>query len=156
MATCSEPGGHSHSHGVDCVGLSLSLLCLLHCLLGPLLVVALPWLGNWIETPLAHLLFFFLVLPVALISFYRSYLYHRQLLPIVGATLGVALLVLGMASERYHLLHLNHLLPATTAWWQTISPHLIPSCGSLLLVMAHYFNIKNCTIVRKQGLLSRP
>lgn len=139
---------------MDHIGMAISSLCLIHCLAGPIAMIALPWLGHWIEAPSAHLLFFLLVVPVAFISFYRSYLHHCQILPIILGGIGVLILVLGTINEHYHLLHF-HWSSAATFSWRTLVPHITPICGSFFLITAHYLNIKTCTHQYRGGPSSK-
>lgn len=129
----------AHNHKIDQVGIAVSLLCLIHCLCSPLLIIALPWLDTWIETPWAHLVFLVGVAPLAIISFYRSYIHHRKPLPLALGLIGIVLLLLGMLVGIHHAFEqLDHL-----------SHHSLPVLGSLFIIAAHLINIKWCHTTKK-------
>lgn len=111
-------------------GLWLSSLCAIHCLLTPLLVLALPVLGGFFEQEWVHLGMAFFVVPVGLIAFWSGYKHHRQIrvlsLGVVGLTL------VGLAS----------VLPHEMVEIQELD--VVTIMGSICLIAAHIVNRRAC------------
>jgi hypothetical protein len=115
----------------DKLGIGLSVICLLHCLLLPVVILSLPimmrfYLGN----PLIHLGLALLVVPVGFISFIRGYRHHRKALPLVLGGLGIALI--SLTPFLVHVLKFG--LPENG----------ILISGSVILITAHLQNRKFC------------
>ncbi|MGE5471627.1 MAG: MerC domain-containing protein [Bacteroidota bacterium] len=111
----------------DFVGISASLLCLLHCLLFPLAASFLPVLGNVVsgEEITHQVLALTLVLPAAFASL-KAYLRHRRLLPVLLIALGVGEVAWGA--------FLGHEQAGRGIEWS------ITVTGSLTLVLGHLLN----------------
>lgn len=106
---------------LDAAAISLSGLCLAHCLALPLLVVALPVLGTIAQAEWLHWSFVALAVPVSLAAFHRAG--RRAVLASCMAVAGLVFLILGAAG-----------------WPQ---PHLevpLTVAGSLILAAAHLLN----------------
>ena len=137
---------HVHAHGkdhipADKVGIALSMMCLVHCLLGPILIVLLPSLGGFLGGESFHWLMLALVIPVAYYSFFKTYRSHGFKQAIQIGSVGVAFLVLGvlipeLIHEHDHsetgLLSMHSLETAFTVF------------GGLVLAFAHYKNYQQC------------
>lgn len=80
----------------DRIGISASLLCVLHCLLTPFLILLMPVLGEWTSHTTFHSLIVFIVVPVAVWALWNGYRAHRLKRVIVLGTLGLALLCVAM------------------------------------------------------------
>lgn len=112
----------------DKIGVGLSGLCLIHCLILPVFAMVLPWFGHWIEDERVHLLFAAVTVPVALIAFVPAYLRHRRL-GILGLGLtGAALLLLG--SVGHDLVGHDY-------------AHLCSVVGGASLVWGHILNFRS-------------
>ena len=116
---------HIHS---DTVAISASLLCLLHCMVVPVLATTAPmFLAHTLEAPWFHLVLFLLIFPAAVWALGRGYLEHKRKFPIALGMVGLSLVSLG-------------------SLWHWIGPHnastelLIMTAGSLLLIVAHLRN----------------
>ncbi|MFY8100675.1 MAG: MerC domain-containing protein, partial [Allorhizobium sp.] len=84
------------SRGFDGVAMSLSGLCLLHCLALPVLAVGLPFLSVVAEAEWVHWLLVALAVPASALALLGSD--GRRAGPLVlGATLGLSLLIAGAA-----------------------------------------------------------
>lgn len=137
---------HVHEHGkdhipTDKIGMALSFLCLVHCLAGPILLVALPSLGQFISHEAFHIIMLGFVIPVAALSFIKSYKSHGIKLPLkLGAT-GALFLVLGILIPALighdHAHHDEHLNLQTLETAFTV-------LGGIVLAYAHYINFKQC------------
>ena len=114
----------------DKVGIFLSSLCALHCLLTPFLVLLLPMVGGYFEQPVIHLTLALIVLPVGFFAFWSGYRLHREL-PIF--TLGlVGLTMIGGAAIVPH------------EWVEFKEHDIVTILGSFLLLIAHYLNRRAC------------
>lgn len=111
--------------------MSLSLLCAIHCILTPLVMLSLPIMARYLlMSPLFHVLLGLLILPVGIFSFYVGYGHHHRS---VVLWLGVpGLLLVCFAPLVAHGLGM--------AIYET--PWMI--LGSALLISAHWINRKTC------------
>ncbi len=114
----------------DKLGITLSGLCAIHCLITPFLAVAIPVLGETFEQPWVHILMAVFVVPVGLFAFYSGYNHHKK----KGLTaLGVA--GLGMVGVG---------LLAPISGINLFGHDFITITGSLCLVVAHVLNRRAC------------
>lgn len=111
----------------DKIGFSLSGLCLIHCLLLPLFVASLPWLGKVVDDERVHLLFAAVTVPVALIAFIPGYFRHRHASILVLGMLGALGLLLGSVGHDL----VGHKLA-----------HPFTILGGFFLVIAHIRNLR--------------
>lgn len=125
----------------DQLAMLLSRLCLLHCVLPPLLLSLLPWLAwlSWVEEQEStiHLAMLVLVLPLSLWALRRGHQHHRQFRPLGLGLFGLGLLMLAAALEF-----------SEQQWslWLTV-------LGSLLLGGSHWLNLRHarhCPAIRHQ------
>lgn len=124
----------------DKIGLGLSGLCLIHCLIMPFFAAILPWLGMLIEDERIHLGFAAVTVPVAVIAFIPGFLkHHRQGVLALGMA-GASLLLVGALGHDYVPHELEH--------WFTV-------CGGLLLVSGHYLNFRFGTQCCRQELCGK-
>ena len=112
----------------DKVGISLSSVCVAHCILTPIAFIALPALGYAAgeHTHGFHWFMLALLLPVALVAFVRGYNHHRQILPLLLGVLGVALIVSAVTFIDAHDFMAKHLA--------------VNILGSVLLLTGHIQN----------------
>ena len=110
---------------LDGAAVTLSALCLVHCLLLPLVVAGLPFLAQFSEGHL-HAQILVVVLPLSSIALALGYRRHRDLRILLGGTLGMGLLVVGATYAHMRL--------GLTA------DRLLTIAGSLTLAVAHFFN----------------
>jgi len=110
---------------LDGVAITLSTLCLVHCLALPLLVIGLPLLAQFADTHL-HYQLLLVVVPLSTIAFGTGYRRHRNPRILVVGGLGLSLLIFG----------------ATVAHSQLglFADRLFTILGSLLLAAAHWKN----------------
>ncbi|MDX1498343.1 MAG: MerC domain-containing protein [Woeseiaceae bacterium] len=110
---------------LDGAAVTLSALCLVHCLALPLVVAGLPFLTQFSEGHL-HAQVLVAVLPLSLFALGVGFRRHRDARIVALGAIGMALLVIGatIAHER---------LGVTADRAFTIT-------GSLTLAVAHFFN----------------
>lgn len=116
----------------DRLGIFLSGLCAVHCLLVPVLLMTSPSLAAyWVhdEDPF-HQLVFVAILSVALVAFVLGYRVHRSLGPVLWMLLGVGLILVAtfFASN----------------WWGDSWSYALSFVGGLTLMRAHFLNRAHC------------
>ena len=111
----------------DRVGLSASLVCVVHCLLTPFLILFVPLIGHWFEQRWIHIVLAVFVVPVGAIAFRHGYEIHKRKEVIGLAAFGILALIAG-------LLFASNLTAST----------LLTIAGGLALVVAHLLNLHGC------------
>lgn len=116
------------THFWDRVGISTSILCVIHCLLTPVLLVSLPFIGQTFASEWVHIFIGTIAIPVAAFALWSGYQSHHQSrvlwLGSAGSFILIAALVLGHDHDQVEIA-------------------LMVSAG-LLLASAHYLNLKHC------------
>lgn len=122
--------GVLRAHGFDGLAISLSGVCLVHCLALPFLAVTLPFLGVFAEAEWVHWLFITLAVPASALALRASG--GWRLWPLLtGAILGLALLIAGAAGWPDHDLEIYLTVSGGLAlaavhalnWRRTRRPH---------------------------------
>ncbi len=115
----------SRSGILDHMAITLSGLCLVHCLLLPFLIVALPLLAQFNETHL-HAQMLIVVVPVSLFAFAIAFRRHRNKAIIAWGVAGIAIMFIGGT-----VAHANY---------GNLADTLLTIAGSIVLATSHYFN----------------
>lgn len=116
---------------LDSVGMGLSALCLVHCLILPVAAALLPLAAGALALPeWFHLMLVSLALPVAASALLQGWHQHRQLGALMTGAAGLTLLLLGLA------FHEGVIVLADPALGDRISS----SAGATLLAWAHWYN----------------
>lgn len=115
------------SRYLDRIAISLSAICIVHCLAVPLLIAVLPVaaLGFGDETHF-HAVMLWLVVPVSVIGLVMGYRVHGRAAIVLVGTIGVA--VVAAAATFGH------------SQWSVTAEILVSIVGSLLLAGAHWTN----------------
>ena len=116
----------------DRAAICFSSLCILHCLLLPLLLVAYP-IGILVtlSDEIFHQIMVFLAAPLSLVSLNMGYGHHKRNQLIVFGGIGLVILVLPLVVP-------HELISESGETWLTVS-------GALILCMAHVVNFRLCT-----------
>lgn len=118
---------------LDRFGFTLSMLCLVHCIAIPVLLLLMPsyaiLLGSWHEN--MHLYLYVFILPVSLIAFFPRIILDKQWEFLWGP--GCAIILLGLTIY----LHEKQQLP-----FEKFTEPLLTSVASLALVYFHWRNFK--------------
>lgn len=115
---------------VDLLGLALSGLCIVHCLLTPVLLVVVPNLvPHWVQAEgHGHHWFYFILIFVAGFSVVAGYRQHSSWRPALW--LGLGLVTVGVATM------------ALDGNWE----YGLTVLGSFFLLRGHYLNRKQCRL----------
>lgn len=91
------------SQTLDLSALTLSSLCLIHCLLLPFAAAALPIFSVFAEMEWVHKLFVMLAVPISLVAFYQSRnVIARWIYPAALAAVGLGFLIASGFMESLH------------------------------------------------------
>lgn len=122
----------------DKLGIGLSFLCAIHCLLTPILILSLPLLARYyLVHPAFHLILALVIVPVALLAFYFGIRHHHNYWVLVWGLPGLALVT--VTPLFVHQLHYT--------WNESI----LMVIGSFLLVAAHLLNRRACRSCAKHA-----
>ncbi len=110
---------------LDHLAITLSGLCLVHCLLLPAIIVSLPLLAQLNQTHF-HVQMLLVVIPVSLFAYTIAYPRHRNKIIVAWGLAGIGIMFIGgtIAHEKFGLL-------ADTT---------LTIAGSIILAASHYFN----------------
>ena len=119
----------------DRAAICFSSLCILHCLLLPVLLVAYP-IGILVtlSDEIFHQIMVSLALPLSLVSLYMGYGHHKRNQLIVFGGIGIVILMLPLIVP-------HEFISESEETWLTVS-------GALILCMAHIVNFRLCTAGR--------
>ena len=113
-------------------GISLSLLCAIHCALTPLALIFLPvMIGKTYDGPGFHWVLALLIVPIGLRAFITGYRHHKRTRVFFLGLPG--LVIVGIIP----LVFSKSLLP----WQESI----LMIVGSSLLISAHWYNRRSCS-----------
>ncbi len=115
----------SQSGILDHMAITLSGLCLVHCLLLPFIIVGLPLLAQFNETHF-HAQMLIAVVPVSLFAFAIAFRRHRNKAIIAWGVAGIAIMFIGGT-----VAHANY---------GNLAETLLTIAGSIVLATSHYFN----------------
>ncbi len=116
---------------LDRAGMVLSMVCLIHCLAMPFVLMALPLLIlKGYTHPIVHFGLAFFIVPIGFWAFIRGFRHHGRKNIFVLGVLG--LLIVGVFPLFADLME-----------WHLLETWVV-SLGSLLLVAAHWKNQRAC------------
>lgn len=87
---------------LDRIGISASVLCAIHCIAAPFLLLLLPAAGSVWAHPAVHWVLAVLVVPLALWVLYNGYRKHGNRVTLVAASVGGLLIVAGLIAPMLH------------------------------------------------------
>ncbi len=125
----------------DRLGICLSVLCLVHCLLTPVLMGLLPMgalLGFWQHG--FHQIFLMVIPIVALVAFIPGWKQHRDFRVWVWGAAGILFLALGVAVAELF----GHEAPMGGGWQVLAGELILTSIGGACLIRAHLLNRALC------------
>jgi len=93
---------------MDGAATSLSGLCLVHCIVLPIVIAAMPALGSVLHMPeWTHEVLLALALPLSLFALVRGYRNHGRWLPLIVGLVGLGLMALGVLLHQRHVLEVG-------------------------------------------------
>ncbi len=135
-AAVTNRSGHKDKPAVhrqrtlDALALSLSGLCMIHCLALPLALTLFPIFASaLVDDALFHAVLYLAVLPTSCLAFVLGYRHHRD--PMLIAIGGAGLFILGFAAVFGHDLFGHS------------GERLVTSLGGLVLAAAHVINYRH-------------
>jgi hypothetical protein len=87
----------------DKAAIALSCACVLHCILVPILMLALPWISSLIDDQVFHFWMAFAVIPLSLLAMGLGYFHHRRLNVLLICLVGMLILVMTAIYGHDHL-----------------------------------------------------
>ena len=141
----------SESNLLDMTGVFLSVLCAIHCTLGPLLILFIPALGGIFASESFHLVAFLAIVPVAGMTFIRCYKKHKSKGMLVLAGIGIALLFSGLMAGYFFVEQACCAHGHVHNHDQLNLEHILTIAGSFFIVWAHILNIKRCRCLKEPG-----
>lgn len=112
----------------DYLGISVSVLCLFHCLALPLVAMSLPALQGLNGSEAFHWVLIGLIIAVGYHAFYLGSKKHGQQTPMIFGLAGIGVLILALV-----LADLFHLHEVETP---------LTFLGSITVIWAHWLNLK--------------
>jgi hypothetical protein len=114
----------------DRIGISASLLCVVHCLFTPLLVLFMPIAGEFFSHETFHVIIAVIVFPVAVWALWNGYQQHHKRSVLYFGAAGITLMIFGMILGEFD---------------RRFEYAGMISAG-LLLAWAHYTNLRSCRL----------
>lgn len=146
----NAPKAHCSTHGwLDSLAISMSVICAVHCLLTPLLVILFPILTTtfWVDQDF-HLWMLFFVLPTTSLAVFLGCRKHKDRFVIGLSSVGLAcLFAVCLYESFFHILH--HSTVCAHCAQGKFKDHLTPAMyinilGGPLLASAHVRNYRLC------------
>ena len=135
----------------DYVGIILSILCGLHCLVTPIIIVSLPQLKTGLTSPWAHSALILVMIYIFNQSVLKHYKIHKSIKTLVSGIIGLTLIIMAYFIEVFsHHEHEGHGHHAEIASDETLII-ILAITGSVLLICSHIFNIKKCRCLSGTG-----
>jgi hypothetical protein len=135
-----------HFRWLDRIGVGMALLCAVHCLLTPVLIVVLPIIASsfWVDQRF-HFWMLALVVPLTALSFFIGCKKHHDVILVVLAIVGIGLLFCGVFFGCTTC-QVGHHLPSFSDFKNF--PHgfesVFTTLGGCILVFAHIRNYRLC------------
>lgn len=143
--TGSKIKSNSHHGWIDCIAISMSIICAIHCLLTPVLIVFFPILATtiWVKHDF-HLWMILFVLPITATAIFLGCRKHKDKAILFLSATGLSLLTIVALYEAFsHYMHLGCSHHGDGAEIFTIST-IINILGGILLSCAHIRNYWLC------------
>ena len=125
-----------HSTSLDRIGVFVSTLCIIHCILFPLLIILIPTTRGLFNDLLIEGTLLFLGIVVGCISFVSSFKIHKNTKPLMIGLSGIALLTIDLFVLRGANNHFD------LFGFLSVQPLMI--LGGVLLLVGHVHNLRNC------------
>ena len=119
---------------IDNLGITISAVCAIHCVLLPLIFIIAPY--SFLASHAFHEALIYFILPCGVIAFYLGCRQHKDLKVALLGSLGLALLFAALLMHDLHHGHEQH---------EELQTVIVTIIGSILLVFSHLRNRKLCS-----------
>ena len=120
-------------------GILCSVACAIHCMLIPVITLLSPTLTSYFENEWIHIGLLFIVVPIALTSFYQQKRIHEKIKPMILGSIGIFFLISAIVSEQLFNIEIEKL------------EFVLTMIGSTFLIVGHLYNIRYLnTCIRKR------
>lgn len=113
----------------DRIGISTSILCVLHCLLTPVLLVVAPLVGARLHADWIHPAIITIAVPVAVWALWAGYRHHKRTSTLILGAIGLGFIAAAAFSSGDH-----------HGRWEVI----FMVAAGVFLATAHYRNLTAC------------
>ena len=137
----------------DYLGVFLSFICGIHCLVTPILIIYLPVVGEAIESIWFHSA----IIGIMIFAFYHSIykhfkIHHSRLILGLGLT-GLTFFIVSYINElTHHSGKHEHGHELSNVHGDETSMIYIAIAGAIFLISAHLLNIRKCRCIRGKGV----
>ena len=127
----------------DLMGIIFSILCGIHCIVTPILIINFPKIGERFESPWVQCILLAIIAGIFYQSVYRNFKIHKSKLTL---GLGFSGFLVLMATYVIELLagHEHHVESAHHQHHDETFSIVLAITGSILMISSHLLNIKNC------------
>lgn len=131
----------------DTLGITFSILCGVHCLITPILIVNFPKMGERFESPWVQAILLIIIALVFYQSVIKNFMLHKSRITLILGALGFLTLISTYVMEllgshgEHHGHHHHHHQDETI----TIALAIV---GSLLMISSHILNMKYCKCLK--------
>ena len=118
--------------------MSLSILCAIHCVGTPFILIGAPWLKGFLDNDFFHAFMFLLVFPLAIFSLGHTRSKNSNKAFFVGVS-GLFLLATGPVIHEFF-----HIIEEGVRHDAHLAETVVTILGGGMLFFAHYMNLKSC------------
>lgn len=138
-----------HRRNYDLLGIFLSTLCGIHCLVTPLALLYIPSVGEHLESPWVHALLIGFVALAFHQSVYSHYKFHRSKTTLGVGLLGFAIL---LTTTLFEVFAHSHEQGHGDGHQEEGAMLYLALVGAILLITSHILNIRKCQCLTNNGL----
>ena len=147
----------SRRHGwLDHLAIGMATVCAIHCLLAPILIMALPIIATtFIVHEDFHLWMIFLVLPTTALAIFMGCRNHKDRLVVALSSIGLSVLLFALINERMHYASMKGISDSSEVC-EVCAPGIngdsmpmrasvwLNAVGGLFIASAHLRNFRLC------------
>jgi hypothetical protein len=137
----------------DFVGMGLSVLCGIHCIITPLLLISMPRLGEGFQSIWLHSTLLIIMAYSFYQSVYKHFKIHKSKLTLYLGLSGFTFILLSYVNELSSHDH-GHGHNHVEAHSDEALFMFFAITGAILLVTSHLLNIKKCKCLSGEGVCS--
>jgi hypothetical protein len=146
----------TESRTFDFIGITLSILCAIHCVITPFLIISVPALGELFESKIFHATLILLVVFSFYQSVYKHYKLHGSKLTLGLGFIGFVLILVNYVSELFAHSHGDeHGHHEVAAHGDETIMIAVAIAGGIFLVTSHILNIRNCRCLVGEGICTK-